>query len=140
MRALYFFNLLVMIAASLFTFDALASTPLKVHVLDNLSTEESRFVMKELTRLGYAPTNTPLFTESNHAVVITKVLAPDLGTESITLEILEKKKEDTLPKTVFELKNGEKTLEGILRHAPDSERVKNHKSTPVAALKEWRRP
>ncbi|NDG83961.1 MAG: hypothetical protein EBX52_02860 [Proteobacteria bacterium] len=135
MRALYFFNLIIIVAASLFTFDCLAATPLKVHVLDNLSTEESRFVMKALSKLGYAPTNSPLFTESDHAVVITKILAPNLETESIRLEILEKHKEDTLPKTVFELKSGEKSLEGVLKHAPDSEHVKNHKATPVAALR-----
>ena len=135
MRALYFFNLIVITAASLFTFDCLAASPLKVHVLDNLSSEESRFVKKALSRLGYEPTSAPLFTESSHAVVITKVLAPNLETESIRLEILEKQKEDALPKTVFEVKSGEKSLEGVLRHAPDPEHVKNHKSTPVAALR-----
>jgi hypothetical protein len=134
MRAIYFFNLVIVIAASLFTLDSLAATPLKVHVLDNLSNEEARLVRKTLSRLGYAPTNSPLFTESNHAVVITKVLNPKLETESISLEFLEKKESDTLPKTVFELKSGEKSIEGVLKHAPGPEQVKSLKSTPVAAL------
>jgi len=135
MKVIYFFNLVVMIAASLFTVNALASTPMKVHVLDNLSSEESRIVMKALTRLGYAPTTSPLFTESSHAVVITKVLSPKMETESISLEILEKEKEDALPKTVFELKSGEKSLERVLKNAPEPEQVKNRAATPVAVLR-----
>jgi hypothetical protein len=108
---------------------------MKVHVLDNLSSEESRIVMKALTRLGYAPTTSPLFTESSHAVVITKVLSPKMETESISLEILEKEKEDALPKTVFELKSGEKSLERVLKNAPEPEQVKNRAATPVAVLR-----
>ena len=134
MKMIYFFNLVVILAASFFTVNALASTPMKVHVLDNLSHEESRLVMKALTRLGYAPTTSPLFTESSHAVVITKVLSPKLETESISFEILEKSKEEALPKTVFELKSGEKSLERVLKNAPEPEQVKNHAATPVAAL------
>jgi hypothetical protein len=135
MKALYFFNLIVIIGSTLFTWNALAATPLKVHVLDNLTNEESRFVKKALSKLGYVTTSSPLFTESHHAVVITKVLSPNLETESITLEFLEKEEKDTLPKTVFELKSVEKSLESVLKRAPDPEQVRHHTSTPVAALR-----
>ncbi len=140
MKKIHYFNLAVIVAASLFTLNSLAATRMKVHVLDNLSTKESQFVLKALTKLGYVPSPSPLFTESTHALVITKVLSPNLETESLSLEVLELKKNDTLPRTILQVKSNEKTLEGLLKRTPSSDEVKDlsdarEAAMPVAALK-----
>ena len=88
MRGLKFVQLAVILAASLMTWNALAIThptsarPLKVHVMDNLEPSELKVALRELRRLGYRPTRTPLFTESTHAVIITKTLTESRQTES----------------------------------------------------------
>jgi len=136
MRGIYVFNLVIVLIASLFTLNAIAAIPLKVHVLENLDPKEARLVMKELSRLGYQPTKSPLFTESTHAVVITKTLSPSLKTESISFEILEMNQKDTLPKTLIEFKDTA-SLESLLKKAPSPDQVRKiePKITPVAALK-----
>ncbi len=140
MRKIHYFNLAVIVAATLFTLNSLAATRMKVHILDNLSAKESQFVLKALGKLGYEASPSPLFTESTHALVITKVLTPTLETESLSLEVLELRKNDTLPRTLLQVKSNEKTLEGLLKQAPSTDEVKDlsearKASMPVAALK-----
>ncbi len=140
MKKIHLFSLFVVIVASLFTLNSLAATRMKIHVLDNLSAKESQFMLKALAKLGYEASPSPLFTESTHALVITKVLGPALETESLSLEVLELKKNEPLPKTLFQVKSNEKSLEGLLKQAPSSDEVKNLSDaraavTPVAALK-----
>jgi hypothetical protein len=138
MRALNIFSLLTILAApfvsSLFFSVAIAS-PMKVHVLDNLSASESKIALKALSRLGYEPTMTPLFSESTHAVVITKVLNDQLKAESFSFEVLEMKRNEALPKTLFELKSNETNIESMLKKAPTPTRVMSESPMPVAALK-----
>jgi|GEM_PF-1963320 len=129
MRNIHVFSLVVMLLASFMTWNALGATPLKVHVLNNLDRSETRQALKVLSRMGYQPTLTPLFSESDHAVVITKTLTPSLKTASLSFELLELKASDALPKTVFEIKESP-DLESLLQSAPKADQVRNLTSTP----------
>ena len=136
MRGIHFFNLVIIFAASFFTWSALAATPLKVHVMDNLSPAESKIALKELARLGYTPTTAPLFSESEHAVIITKTLSHAGSPENFSIEFLELKKEEALPRTLFEMKEKSGALESLLKSAPGPTQIKETKPRPVAAL-DW---
>jgi hypothetical protein len=137
MRNIHIFSLLVILLASVMTWNAMGATPLKIHVLNNLDAKESKLALKALSKLGYQPVQSPLFTESSHAVVITKTLGPALQTASVSFEILELKHDQVLPKTLFEIKESP-TLESLMNQAPKPDQVQNPKGpelTPVASLK-----
>ena len=136
MRGIHFFNLVAVLAATFFTWSAVAATPLKVHVMDNLSPAESKIALKELARLGYTPTTAPLFSESEHAVIITKTLSHAGSPENFSIEFLELKKEETLPRTLFEMKEKSGALDSLLKGAPSPDQIKEIKPRPVAAL-DW---
>jgi hypothetical protein len=136
MRNIHVFSLVVMILASFMTWNALGATPLKVHVLNNLDARETKLALKALSRLGYQPVMTPLFTESSHAVVITKTLGPGLQTASVSFEVLELKQNETLPKTLFEIKESP-SLETLMNQAPKPDQVRLNPPEaikPVAAI------
>ncbi|NDF14920.1 hypothetical protein EB061_06315 [bacterium] len=136
-------NLIVVLVASLMTWNALAkplltqAAPLEVHVMDNLEPSERTIALKELRRLGYQPTQTPLFTKSIHAVIITKVMNDSLETESFSFEVVRMKKEEALPKSIFEMRSKEKTIQDLFKNAPGPEQVQNWSQDlmPVAALR-----
>jgi hypothetical protein len=136
-------NLIVVIAASLMTWNALAKPlapgllPLEVHVMDNLEPSERKIALQELRRLGYQPTQTPLFTKSTHAVIITKVMNDSRETESFSFEVVRMKKEEALPKSIFEMRSKEKTIHELFKNAPGPEQVQNwsQELMPVAALR-----
>ncbi len=136
MRNIHVFSLVVMILASFMTWNALGATPLKVHVLNNLDARETKLALKALSRLGYRPVLSPLFTESSHAVVITKTLGPGLQTASVSFEVLELKQNETLPKTLFEIKESP-SLETLMNQAPKPDQVRLNPPEaikPVAAI------
>jgi hypothetical protein len=137
MRGIHFFNLVVIVAATLFTWNSLAS-PLKIHVMDNLSPVESKIVFRELAKMGYAPTSAPLFSESTHAVVITKTLPSSAESEALSFEILKLNANDALPKTLFEIKSKDGNLESFLKNAPSPDQIRTQIDpvvTPMAVLK-----
>lgn len=143
MRSMKLVNLIVVIAASLMTWNALAKPlapgllPLEVHVMDNLEPSERKIALQELRRLGYQPTQTPLFTKSTHAVIITKVMNDSRETESFSFEVVRMKKEEALPKSIFEMRSKEKTIHELFKNAPGPEQVQNwsQELMPVAALR-----
>jgi hypothetical protein len=143
MKSLNIFNLVIVVAASLMTWNALAlpASPdhgaLKVHVMDNLEPAELKLALKELRRLGYQPTRTPLFSEATHAVIITKVVTESKETESFSFEVVRMQKEEALPKSIFEMKSKDKSLQELFKNAPGPEQVQIWGKTlmPVAALR-----
>lgn len=134
---------MVVLAASFMTWNALAlpAAPhagvLKVHVMDNLEPSELKEALKELRRLGYQPTQSPLFTEATHAVIITKVVTESKETESFSFEVVRMQKEESLPKSIFEMKSKDKSIRELFKNAPGPEQVQNWSNTliPVAALR-----
>jgi hypothetical protein len=142
MRGLKFFNSIVLIAASFLTWNALAlparpHPALKVHVMDNLEPSELKVALKELRRLGYQPTRSPLFSEASHAVIITKVVTDSRETESFSFEVVRMHQEEALPKSIFEMKSKDKSIHELFKNAPGPEQVQNWANplTPVAALR-----
>ena len=113
-----------------------ASPAMKVHVLNNLDASETKQALKALSRLGYQPVQSPLFTESSHAVVITKTVGTRLQTASVSFEILELKQNEILPKTLFEIKESP-SLESLMLKAPKPDQVRlitPEAIKPVAAI------
>jgi hypothetical protein len=141
MRAFNFFSLSFIVAgfltlASPFVNSASASNALKVHVLNNLDASETKVALKALSRLGYQPVLSPLFSEASHAVVITKTLGTKLQTASVSFEILELKQNEILPKTLFEIKESP-SLESLMNQAPKPDQVRlitPEAIRPVAAI------
>ena len=115
---------------------ASVSPAMKVHVLNNLDPSEAKQALKALSRLGYQPVHSPLFTESSHAVVITKTLGVKLQTASLSFEILELKQNEILPKTLFEIKESP-NLDSLMLKAPNPDQVRlitPEAIKPVAAI------
>ena len=133
MRNLKLFNLIVVIGATLFTLNALAASPVKVHVMENLSKPESAQVKQSLVKLGYAPSQKPLFTESKDAIIITKALATETEKESLTVEIMHLESDKSIPHKVFEYRLSNTDVNAAMEAFPKPEMLHPlNSSMPVA--------
>ncbi len=132
MRNLKFINLAVILGACLFTLNALAASPVKVHVLENLSAQESKAVHASLVKLGYAPSKKALFSESKDAIIITKALKNETDEASLTVELVHLDHEKSLPRTVFEYRLSTADVGSMMNAFPRPESLKPMNLTPVA--------
>jgi hypothetical protein len=106
MKQVNMISLIVMAAAALFTWNAVA-LPMhdvhakKYHVMDNLSPAESKTARDLLAARGYQLSGKELFTESNRAVLITKTIPIDNELPSIQIEIVQMNSAKDIPHTTF---------------------------------------
>lgn len=112
MRAFNYISLIIMIAATCFTWNAIASPApahvesRKVHLLNNLDPADLKLVMRVMEERGYVVVNKGIFTESDKTVTITKALADETDPASVEIQVLalDKAAKTKLPKTVFNRK------------------------------------
>ncbi|MBS1958001.1 MAG: hypothetical protein JST80_00880 [Bdellovibrionales bacterium] len=109
MRTINYISLIVMIAASFFTWSAIASpapardlaSTNKVHLLNNLDPADLKLVMKVMEERGYVVVTKGIFTEADKTITVTKALADETDPASIEISVLKLEKDNKLPKTVF---------------------------------------
>lgn len=108
---------------------ASAMPAMKVHLIENLSTQESSLVQKFMKKKGYFPSELPLFEESKNAVVITKVIGNESEPASIQVEVIQKEESHSIPKRIFNIKLDTQDLNEALEKLPAPEKLK---TIPVA--------
>ncbi|MBC7397899.1 MAG: hypothetical protein H7333_10695 [Bdellovibrionales bacterium] len=134
MRIINAFNLGVIVAAAFFTWTAVAE-PMKVHVLENLSIQESKEMKTALTELGYQPSSKTLFTESHDAIIVTKALKTERDPASISIELVHQDKASDLPRTVFQRRVEGNDLRAMIKALPAPGAFKGDSTTPMAFQK-----
>ena len=123
MRALNFFNLMVMMLMGLFTWNAVAQAaePMRIHVMQNLSSDEAKEINHALIKLGYLPTEKSLFTESKKAIIITKALENEREPASLTVELVQLDNEKDIPRTVFQYSLSGNDIQSMVKALPKPE-------------------
>ena len=134
MKLVNAFNLVVMMAVAFFTWSAVAE-PMKVHVLDNLNAQELTEVNSALVKLGYLPSSKSLFSESHHAIIVTKELANEQEPASISLELVNQANEKELPKTVFQTRFHGNDIHAMIQAFPGPEAFRTPATAPMAFQK-----
>ncbi len=118
MRPFNIFSLIVMIAASLFTLNAIAATDSQVHLLNNLKAKDLELVVKIMEERGYKVVDREIFSKSDKTVSITKAEADETDPASIEIQVFAKDENAKLPKEVFTHKTLTDDLEKALESLP----------------------
>jgi hypothetical protein len=129
------FSLVILSAVQLLASSAFAGSAHKIHVLENLSAAESRFVHERLKKMGYEPTSDALFSRSKDAFIITKILESDVEKAGIVVEFVHQENEGSLPRTVFEYRSTSSDLQAIMTAFPKPEALGPMNFMPVALQK-----
>jgi hypothetical protein len=141
MRIIHFFNLIIMSAVALFTWNAIAMPadlhtvlrPMKMHILENLDKTDSAQAEKLIAQRGYQVSYRPLFSESNRALIITRTIADEFEPASIQIEMVKMEGKNTLPKTVFIYKAQTADLAQALTQLPKpNDLIEQIAPTPAA--------
>ncbi len=101
----------------------------KLHVIDNLNAKEESLAKKILEKNGFLFSKSPLFSESSHAIVITKSIGDSQETASIQVEVMKKEANQAIPSSIFQIKLETENIEEVLEKLPN---LKSLDSTPVA--------
>jgi hypothetical protein len=133
MRTLNYFNLVVVIAAALFTWQAVAAEPMKVHVMQNVTSEEAADINQSLVKLGYVLSEKQLFSESHDAIIITKALENEGEPASLTVELVHLENEKDIPRTLFQYRLGGNDVHAMMKAFPKPESF-HTQSMPVAQM------
>lgn len=123
MRNIFFYSVVVTLASAVLTWNAVAVPVSKVHMLDNLTPEESSLAAKIIDKKGYKLSHRPIFTESHKVVMITKALGNETEPPSIQLEVVHQKDEKDIPKRVFIKKLETKNLIEVLEKLPTPDKL-----------------
>jgi hypothetical protein len=112
-----------------------AAPALKVHLLDNLSAQEGRFVRMVLKKMGYAPSSESLFSKVPDAIIITKTIESEIEKAGLKIELVRLENESSLPRTVFEYRTESTDLQAVMEAFPKPESIGPLNATPVALQK-----
>lgn len=123
-----------MAAAMFFTWNAVAE-PMKVHVIENLSAQESKEMNAALSKLGYQTSEKALFSESHNAIIVTKALKTEHDPASISIELVRQDHAQDLPRTLFQTRMGGNDLHAVIKAFPGPEAFKNPTTAPMAFQK-----
>lgn len=136
MRTLNFFNLMVVLAAAFFTWNAVAAPTSTVHVLENLTPAESKEMKLMLKKMGYIASHKSLFNESKNAIIITKALPTETEGASLTIEMVHLESDSSIPHTIFKYKTDGTDMKETLTALPKPEIMNQDSMTmPVAFQK-----
>jgi hypothetical protein len=126
MRTFNYFSLVMILMVAAFTWNSVASaaTTTKVHVLENLDSAEAKLVRALMLEKGYIVSDKPMFSESEQTVVITKTVATEQSEPSVQVEVMNLAADDTIPKSVYNLKIPTNNVAEALRRMPSSREIK----------------
>lgn len=105
---------------------------MSVHLLQNVSTSEAKEIHQALIKLGYQPTEKALFTKSQNAIIITKVLKNEREPASLSIELVRLDDEKDLPRTVFRYRLYGDDVTAMLQAFPKPEAF-SETAMPVAS-------
>jgi len=121
------------LAAALFTWQTVQAEPMKVHVMQNVSASEAKDIDQALIKLGYAPSQKSLFSESHNAIIITKALKTEREPASISIELVHLESEKDLPRTLFQYRLSGNDVQSMMKAFPKPEAFR-YESMPVAQI------
>ena len=102
MKTVNYFNLILILTATLLTFQAVEAKPMCIHVMQNISKKNERQdVYAELKNLGYVPSEKKIFSQSPNTLIITQTLKDERDPASITLELVHLDAGKAIPRTLF---------------------------------------
>jgi hypothetical protein len=135
MRVVNIFNFAVVLIAALFTWNAVAAEPMKVHVMQNVTTEEAADISHALVKLGYAPSEKTLFSESHDAIIITKALKNEHEPASLTIELVHLENDKEIPHTLFQYSLSGNDIHTMMKAfpKPDAFSLQTQQTMPVAS-------
>ena len=114
---------LMLMSFTAFTNAAWAIPAKKIHVIDNLTTQEENVVKKIIEKSGYQLSKSPVFSESTHTIVITKNNGDDREPATIQVELLKKDESQVVPKPIFNLKLETKDVSEVLEKIPTAQNL-----------------
>lgn len=134
MKLLNWFNLAVMLGAALFTWNALAdgSAP-KVHMVHNLNARESSRFESALKEMGYQVSKKPMFSDSKDTIIITKILANEVESAAVSMELVRLEPGHKLPRTVFEYRAEGNDLQAVIEAFPRPATFASDSTKPAVA-------
>jgi len=133
MKKFTLFSVIVMLASALLTWNAIALPMTKIHMLENLTPEESILAEKIIGKKGYLLSHQPLFKESHEALMITKVIATEIEPASFQIEVVHQDDSRSIPKSVFKSPKLETTdiSEALNKLLPTPDKLKHTLVHPV---------
>ena len=138
MKSFSFYSLIIMLISAVLTWNAIAIPVNKIHLIENLSPEESHLAQQIIGQKGYKLSHHKLFDESKEAVLITKTIGNESEPASIQVEVVYQKGENSLPKRIYNLKLETKDVAEILKKLPAPDKLEEtlnnsgDESIPVA--------
>ncbi len=121
MRTLNILNVLIVLMGAFFTWNAVAAPAVKVHVLENLTVEESKMMTQYLSKMGYVESKKSLFAESKNAIIVTKTLRSETEEASMKIEMVHLESDSSIPQTVFQYKIDGNNMQAMLSALPKPE-------------------
>jgi hypothetical protein len=135
MRVVNFLNLMIVIGAAFFTWNAIAAEPMRVHVMQNLTPAEAQIINQGLVKLGYKPSQKALFSESSNAIIITKALPNENEGASLTIELVHLDHANEMPKVLFQYSLAGNDVSAVIKAVPKPEAFNEPTELmPVASL------
>ncbi len=132
MRVLTVFNFTVVLLSVFLTWKSVSAAPMKVHVLQNLTAQESKEVYQKLSKLGYTASKKELFTESKNAILITKTIPDEHDKASISIELVHLESDREMPRTLFHYQLEGNDVHQMARALPGPEVFNTSLSTSMA--------
>ena len=134
MRIFNLFSLIVMAAVAVFTWStvAKAGVPERVHILENLSSEELKDAYALIQKKGYEVSHKPLFTDSKETLVITKTIRTESDEPSIQIEMMKKDSASAIPRTTYIIKVPTEHIQDAINEFPPAAQLADWNTMPVA--------
>ncbi len=130
-----FFGFICILGSLVSGLSAFGAPAMKVHVLDNLSAQEARYVRLTLRKMGYAPSNESLFSKAPDAIIITKTVESEIEKAGLRVELVHLESDTSLPRTVFEYRTESTDLPTVMNAFPKPDSVGPLNAMPVALQK-----